>query len=58
MRAAAEIEPVALLVDLDLLVLRDGVDQFDLEQLALVLNTRFASSRDHNLLGEGFCRAR
>ena len=35
-RAAAEVEPVALLVDLDLLVLRDGVDQLDLEQLALV----------------------
>ena len=35
-RAAAEIEPVALLVDLDLLVCRNGVDQLDLEQLALV----------------------
>src|SRR5262245_65046471 len=35
-RAAAEIEPVALLVDPDLLVFRDRVDELDLEQLALV----------------------
>ena len=34
-RAAAEVEPLALLVDLDHLVGRDGVDQFDLEVLAL-----------------------
>src|SRR5260370_17930516 len=36
MRPAAEIEPVALLVDLDGLVGRDRVDQFDLEHLAIV----------------------
>ena len=36
MRAAAQVEPLALLVDLDLLVRRNGVDQLDLEHLALV----------------------
>ena len=36
MRAAAEIEPVALLVDLDLLIGGDGVDQLDLEAFAHV----------------------
>ena len=36
MRPAAEIEPVALPVNLDLLVRRDRVDQLDLEHLALV----------------------
>ena len=35
-RTAAKIEPVALLVDLDLLVSRNGVDQLDLEGLAHV----------------------
>ncbi len=30
-RTAAEVEPLALLVDLDLLVVRDGVDELDLE---------------------------
>jgi hypothetical protein len=35
-RAAAEVEPIALLVDFELLVGRDGVDQLDLEHLALV----------------------
>src|SRR6516162_1421989 len=33
-RAAAEIEPIALAVDLDRLALRDGVDQLHLEALA------------------------
>ena len=36
MRAAAEIEPVALEIDLDRLVAGNGVDQLDLEGLALV----------------------
>ena len=36
MRAAAQIEPVTLEVDLDRLVAGNGVDQFDLEGLALV----------------------
>src|SRR5262245_2991499 len=35
-RAAAEIEPITLLVDLEGLALGDGVDQLDLEQLALL----------------------
>src|SRR5262245_35051394 len=36
MRPAAKIKPVALLVDPDLLVSRNGIDQFDLECLAHV----------------------
>ena len=36
MRAAAEVEPVALEIDLDRLVAGNGVDQLDLEGLALV----------------------
>ena len=35
-RAAAQIEPLALLVDLEVLALGDRVDQLDLEQLALL----------------------
>ena len=37
MRPAAEIEPVALLVDVQVLAGRNGVDQFALEGLALLL---------------------
>src|ERR1700674_5254104 len=33
-RPAAEIEPIALLVDLDRLLARNGVDELDLEHLA------------------------
>ena len=40
MRAAAEIEPVALLVDFQILIRRNGVDQFDLEGLAVLLEPR------------------
>ncbi len=36
MRAAAEVEPITLLVDVDLLIGGDGIDQLDLEHLALV----------------------
>ncbi len=36
MRAAAEIEPVALVVDLQILALGNGIDQLDLVRLALV----------------------
>ena len=36
MRAAAEVEPVALLVDRDLLVRRDGLHQFDLKGFAVL----------------------
>ncbi len=53
-RAAAEIEPVALLVDLDLLILRDRVDQLDLEQLALVAEHLLGLVARPHLLGEGF----
>ena len=53
-RAAAEIEPVALLVDLDLLVFRDGVDQLDLEHLALVAKHLLGLLAAPHFLGEGF----
>ena len=36
MRAAAEIEPLALRVELDLVALGNRVDQLELEDLALV----------------------
>ena len=54
MRAAAEIEPVALLVDFELLVFGDRIDQLDLEQFAFVAKhfLRFVA-RPH-FLGEGF----
>ena len=54
MRTAAQIEPVALLVDLDLLVFRDGVDQFDLEQLALVAKNLLGLLARPHFLGERF----
>ena len=53
-RAAAEIEPVALLVDFDLLVCGDGVDQLDLEQLALVAKGFLRLIARPDFLGEGF----
>ena len=53
-RAAAEIEPVALLVDLDLLVGRNGVDQLDLEILALVAEDFLGLLARPDFLGEGF----
>ncbi len=53
-RAAAEVEPVALFVDLDLLVVRDGIDQFDLEQLALVAKDALGLLARPHFLGEGF----
>ena len=53
-RAAAEIEPVALLVDLDLLVCRNGVDQLDLEILALVAEHFLGLLARPDFLGEGF----
>jgi hypothetical protein len=51
-RAAAEVEPVALLVDLDLLVFRNGVDELDLEQLALVAEDFLRLLARPHLLGE------
>ena len=53
-RPAAQIEPVALFVDFDLLILRDGVDQLDLEQLALVAKHLLRLVARPHLLGEGF----
>ena len=53
-RPAAEVEPVALLVDLDLLVRGDGVDQLDLERLALVAEHALGLVARPFLLGEGF----
>ena len=53
-RAAAEIEPVALPVDLQVLARRNGVDQFDLEVLALVLEHALGLVARPDLLGEGF----
>src|SRR3982074_3959738 len=52
--AAAEVEPVALLVDLDLLVGRDRVHQLDLEQLALVAKNLLGLVARPYFLGEGF----
>src|ERR1700726_3466154 len=54
MRAAAEIEPVALEVDLDRLVAGNGIDQLDLEVLALVAEYLLGLLAVPNLLGEGF----
>ena len=54
MRPAAQIEPVALFVDLDLLIFRDGVDQLDLEQLALVAEGFLRLLARPHFLGEGF----
>ena len=54
MRAAAEIEPVALLVDLDLLVGRNGVDQLDLEILAHVAEGFLGLLARPDFLAEGF----
>ena len=53
-RAAAEIEPVALVVDLDRLVAGNGVDQFDLEGLALVAEHLLGLLAVPDFLGEGF----
>ncbi len=52
-RTAAQVEPLALLVDLDLLVLGDRVDQLDLEHLALVGEDLLGLVPRPHLLGEG-----
>ena len=54
MRAAAEIEPFALLVDFQFLVGRNRVDQFDLESLALLLEKALGLLARPDFLGEGF----
>src|SRR6516164_3284258 len=54
MRTAAQIEPVALLVDLDRLIFGNGVDQLDLEQLALVAKNLLSLLARPDFLSEGF----
>ena len=53
MRPAAEIEPFALRVDLDLLAFGDGVDQLELEGLALVGEQLLRLLAVHHLAAEG-----
>ena len=51
--AAAKVGPIALAIKLDLLVERNGVDEFDLECFAFLLEEAFRLvARDHRL-GEG-----
>ena len=52
-RAAAQIEPLALLVDLQVLARRDGIDQLDLEQLALLPEEVLGLLAAPELLREG-----
>ncbi len=52
MRPAAQVEPVALVVNLDRFVARNGVDQFDLEGLALVAEYLFGFLARPDFLGE------
>src|SRR3954449_6663230 len=54
MRAAAEVEPVALEIDLDRFVAGNGVDQLDLEGLALVAEYLLGLLAVPDFLGEGF----
>src|SRR5262245_13022716 len=53
-RAAAKVEPVALPINLDLLVFRDRVDELDLEQLALVAEHALGVVARPDLFAEGF----
>src|SRR5277367_3110218 len=48
----AEIEPVALRIELDLLVGGNGVEQFDLERLALLLEQILRRGARNDLFGE------
>ena len=57
MRAAAQIEPVALLVDIDLLIGGDGVDQLDLKPSPMSRKIFFAWSRDQTSFVKGLSRA-
>ena len=54
MRAAAQIEPVALVIDLDRLVARNGVDQLDLEGFALVAEHLLGLFAIPDVPGKGF----
>ena len=53
MRAAAEVEPFALRVDLDLVAFGDGVDQLELEGLALVGEQPLRGVAINDFAGEG-----
>ena len=52
-RAAAQVEPFALAVDLEVLALGDRIDQLDLEELALPLEEGLGVLAAPELLGEG-----
>ncbi len=52
-RTAAEVEPVALRVDLQILIFGNGVDQFDLVALTLVVEDTSCARAVPHLLGEG-----
>ena len=52
-RAAAEVEPIALAVDFHVFASRDGVDQFDLEQLSLIFEVGLGLVARPHLAGEG-----
>src|SRR5215469_3738078 len=54
MRAAAKIEPFALLVDFYLFLGRDRIDEFDLERLAVSLKPGFRLITCPNFLRKGF----
>ncbi len=54
MRSAAEIEPVALIVNFDGLVAGNGIDQFDLEGFALVAEHLLGLLAVPHILREGF----
>jgi hypothetical protein len=56
-RAAAEVEPVALRVDLEVLARRNGVDELDLERLALLREHALGLSRLQTSLVKGLSRA-
>ena len=57
MRAAAEIEPIALLVYLQVLVGGNRLDELDLEGLALFSKKEIASARLQTSLVNGLSRA-
>ena len=57
MRTAAEVEPVALRIDLQVLIRRDRVDQLELVALALVGKHLLRPVARPDLLGEGLVAA-
>ncbi len=52
MRPAAQIDPIPLSIEFDLLALGDGVDQFDLESLALFAEELLCGITFHDRLRE------